>query len=726
MPSNPAHLTWILVTALLALAVGVSARTITVDLTQPVSDVDDTPVGLNVSYLMDDDARVSRDISTEDALGGMRVGYLRYPGGEKADNYLWSQSPWTQPAPVAARPHAWPTTDNRFYLSDRTTARDETMDFDEFMVLCQAVGAEPVICVAFDSMYKAASGSETPPTKAHLLENAVEWVRYANVTRGYNVRYWTLGNETDYGTSYAGDNPGANTFGRDAAEFAQAMKAVDPSILVGVNGHSWQWFGTVLSHAGPYVDFIEVHTYPFWNLDSYDAYRTGNHDNRILNEVNNIALRALNNQSPAERDRLFITLTETGALYFDDGPGWANVNNLGKALATFEILARHLEVDKVAFTLLWNTRWIDNDDARIVGDVPPPAGVEALTNAEDPGIELGGVWQTGATLEITSDAHTGSQALLNTGAYHDIQIPASLFAPDTAYTFSYWGKRLDSSRWAVAGITFFNGSQKVVDAKVNTSGGTYNEYSANFTTPSDFDSVFLWNMSQGGGQFLVDDYSVVTRGSPGGDPPSAYDALDRAGNLNATGQVLGLLGRFLKDQMVAVSGENAAVRAFATVSDAGALSVFLLNKEYDTRSVTLNLQGHRGTPQAVCWRFTGNDVEDAEPTVARDGVVELSGNSTTVSLPPTSITVLDFAPLPAPAIGPSPTTSNHLHLEWMASESWYYWVKHAGSLSNERPWPDASDFTPGQPGMDGLMSLEINAESQPQGFFEVHYSPELP
>ncbi|MGF1448415.1 MAG: hypothetical protein ACFB20_03245 [Opitutales bacterium] len=710
----------------LSIVGNLAAQTITVDVAQPVADVSDTPVGLNVSYLMDDDARVSRDISTEDALKATRVGYLRYPGGEKADNYLWSQSPWTQPAPVAARPRAWPSSDNRFFLSDRTTARDETMDFDEFIALCQHAGAEPVICVAFDSMYKAASGSETPPTKAHLLENAVEWVRYANVTRGYNVRYWTLGNETDYGTSYAGDNPGANTFGRDAAEFAQAMKAVDPSILIGVNGHSWQWFNTVLSHAGSHVDFIEVHTYPFWNLDSYDAYRTGNHDNRILNEVNNVALRALNNQSAAEKERLFITLTETGALYFDDGLGWANVNNLGKALGTFEILARHLEVDKVAFTLLWNTRWVNNDDGRIVDQQTPPLGLEILTAAQDPGIELGGVWQTGPTLEITSDAHSGSQALLNTGAYHDIEVPAALFEPNTAYTFAYQGKRLDSSKWATAGITFFDGSNKVVDAKVNTTEGTYTEYRRSFTTPASFDSVFLWNMSQGGGQFLVDDYSVVTRGVPGGAPPSAYDALDRAGNLNPTGQVLSLLGKFLKDDMVAVSGENNAVRAFASRSEAGALSVFLLNKEYAARNVTLRLQAHKGTPQAVCWRFTGNDIEDTEPTISRDGVIELTGGQTTVSLPPTSITVLDFAPLPAPAIGPSPTTSNYLQLEWMASESWYYWLKYAGSVETERPWPDSSDFTPGQPGADGPMFFEIDPAEASEGFFEIHYSPELP
>ncbi|MGF1484764.1 MAG: hypothetical protein ACFBZ8_10420 [Opitutales bacterium] len=711
--------------SLVAIAPAASAQTIVVNVDQRIATVEDTPVGLNVSYLMDDDTRISRDTSTDAALAEMRVGYLRYPGGEKADNYLWSTAPWTQPAPIAARPHAWPTTNNDFFQSDRTTARAETMDFDEFMALCQSVGAEPVICVAFDSMYKSASGSETPPTKAQLLNNAVEWVRYANITRGYNIRYWTLGNETDYGTSYAGANPGANSFGDDAAEFAQAMKAVDPTILIGVNGHSRNWFNKVLSRAGPHVDFLEVHTYPFWNRNDYDHYRTRNETNAVLNEVNNIAIAAINDQSnPADRERLFVTLTETGALYFGDGPGWENINNLGKALATFEILARHLEIDKVAFTLLWNTRWVDNDEGRIVGEAPPPAGLEALTDAQDPGIELGGVWQIGGSLEITSDAHTGSQALLNTGAYHDIEVPVSLFEPGTSYRFSYWGKRLDSSKWGVAGVTFFNGSAKVRDVKINTGSGGYSQYSQNFTTPAEFDSVFLWNMSQGGGQLLIDDYSIVTNGSSGGDPPSAYDALDRAGNLNATGQVMKILGRFLKDHMVAVSGENVPVQAYATTSEAGALSVFLLHKNYQSRNITLQVDGHSGTQQAVVWNFTGENVDDTEPTFERTGIAELTNGTASLSLPGTSITVLDFAPIPQPSLGPSPSQANHLQLEWMASESWYYWLKHTTNLEATRPWPDANNFTPGQSGADGVMTFDFDTEVEPLGFFEIHYSPE--
>src|SRR5690606_8713792 len=98
----------------------------------------------------------------------------------------------------------------------------EPLDFDEFMAMCQNVGGVPVIVVCYDAMYKTMTTNGTRPTRAQLITSAAEWVRYANITKGYGVRYWAIGNETDY---HSDGNPGAWQYATDLIDFSNAMKA---------------------------------------------------------------------------------------------------------------------------------------------------------------------------------------------------------------------------------------------------------------------------------------------------------------------------------------------------------------------------------------------------------------------------------------------------------------------------------------------------------------------
>lgn len=148
---------WLAVLATCALGAGLtpraSATTVTVNAANIVSDVSENPLGINVNYLMDDDSVRPRDRSTSAALRDMNVRYVRYPGGEKGDNYLWSISPFTAPNIKAARVNAWPATDPRFF-SNGVDGHARLLDFDEFIAMSQTAGTEPVMVVAFDSMYK--------------------------------------------------------------------------------------------------------------------------------------------------------------------------------------------------------------------------------------------------------------------------------------------------------------------------------------------------------------------------------------------------------------------------------------------------------------------------------------------------------------------------------------------------------------------------------------------
>ena len=60
------------------------------------------------------------------------------------------------------------------------------------MEIFRQIDCVPTIVVCYDSMYKPAQPGGFAPSRATLFEAAREWVRYANITRGYNVQYWEI------------------------------------------------------------------------------------------------------------------------------------------------------------------------------------------------------------------------------------------------------------------------------------------------------------------------------------------------------------------------------------------------------------------------------------------------------------------------------------------------------------------------------------------------------
>jgi alpha-L-arabinofuranosidase len=58
-----------------------------------LADVSSKPLGINTDFFVDDDANRPSSRKLDEALAEMGVKYLRYPGGEKSDGYLWSVAP---------------------------------------------------------------------------------------------------------------------------------------------------------------------------------------------------------------------------------------------------------------------------------------------------------------------------------------------------------------------------------------------------------------------------------------------------------------------------------------------------------------------------------------------------------------------------------------------------------------------------------------------------------
>ncbi|MGQ9473041.1 MAG: hypothetical protein ACUVRN_03210 [Candidatus Caldatribacteriaceae bacterium] len=143
---------------------------------------------------------------------------IRWPGGNFVSSYHWMDGI----GPRDKRPPRWDYAWNAWEPNDFGT--------DEFIEFCRFVEVEPYLCVNI--------GTGTP-------EEAAAWVEYCNGDcstrygalraenghpKPYNVHFWGVGNET-YGNWQIG-HVDPETYGRKCLEFARAMKAVDPSIIL--------------------------------------------------------------------------------------------------------------------------------------------------------------------------------------------------------------------------------------------------------------------------------------------------------------------------------------------------------------------------------------------------------------------------------------------------------------------------------------------------------------
>ena len=231
-----------------AFAAGATSAQVTVNLHQTLSAVSPLAIGVNDAvwdgHLQDD------GVSSLLRADGVKV--MRYPGGSTADNFHWQTNT----------------------LDDGSNAGNDT--FDQFMQVAQKVEATPIITVNY--------GSGTPA-------EAAAWVQYANITKHYHIHYWEIGNELygngTYGATWETDKHalGPASYADNSLQFIQAMKAVDPSIQIGLvltapgNWPDGQtsatspqpWDDTVLPIACSAASFVSVHWYPQGPTGETDA-----------------------------------------------------------------------------------------------------------------------------------------------------------------------------------------------------------------------------------------------------------------------------------------------------------------------------------------------------------------------------------------------------------------------------------------------------------------------
>ena len=207
--------------------------------------------------------------AVQEQMRKLRLSMLRYPGGCLAHNFDWRKTV----GPPAGRPD-WP------------------FGLDEYLRVCRELQAEPMITVTDYAL-----------PAAELPRHAAELVEYLNApatpehpwamkrmawghAEPYGVKWFELGNESYHGNHDVVPGrrftPGA--YAAYATAVAAAMRAVDPSIKLGIVGYEPAWDRVVFREAGPVADFVIIHLYGPPMFDGIDIAQniqvTMSHDSR--------------------------------------------------------------------------------------------------------------------------------------------------------------------------------------------------------------------------------------------------------------------------------------------------------------------------------------------------------------------------------------------------------------------------------------------------------------
>jgi len=205
-------------------------------------------------------------------LKKLKIGLIRMPGGSVSDKYYWNG--------------------NGVIKSDGTVDQSKFKTFEKqgywqidysnykpgFSIDSKEWGKINPGSIRLDAKKMHEITREHPIAHNLVTVNmgtgtpdlAAQWVKWANKTNNYGVKYWELGNELN-GSWEAGHITADGTkmtaekYTERFIKFAKAMKAVDPTIKIGgpscdVNHHE-DYFTPLLRDAGKYVDFITFHYY---------------------------------------------------------------------------------------------------------------------------------------------------------------------------------------------------------------------------------------------------------------------------------------------------------------------------------------------------------------------------------------------------------------------------------------------------------------------------------
>ena len=202
---------------------------------------------------------------------------MRFPGGCFAALYDWREGIGPREERVPKTSYSW----GGMNYNDIGT--------DEFAMFSKAIGAEMMFCINMYHprkqhliQFQKPNGELMPEPWKHGfdlpefadpdegLRSAVDWVAYCNLPAGthpmadlrakngfkepFGVKYWECDNESFRWMT-------AEDYARDVIRYSRAMKAVDPTIQIGLTTYAWgeqeeKAIATMLEICGKDIDFL--------------------------------------------------------------------------------------------------------------------------------------------------------------------------------------------------------------------------------------------------------------------------------------------------------------------------------------------------------------------------------------------------------------------------------------------------------------------------------------
>jgi len=212
-------------------------------------------------------------------LEEMEIPIIRFPGGTDVDFMDWRDMVDNVPGRAGRRPvstgHKGHKVTNNF-------------GYDEFAQLCECLGAEAIVVVNFrDGLLKVKTLEEAAahaaalvaycnaPVGAKLPKGMYDWpsLRAKNGrARPYKVKYFQIGNETWAFVRKLKEMQGAAApqfYARCVAAYIDAMRSVDPSIEIIVDGQDGNMsgiVGEVHKQLGEKISHFATHFYSPWSI----------------------------------------------------------------------------------------------------------------------------------------------------------------------------------------------------------------------------------------------------------------------------------------------------------------------------------------------------------------------------------------------------------------------------------------------------------------------------
>ncbi len=237
--------------------------TVTVDAARTLQEMDPQRLG-GTNVAMWYYAREYNAADVRKWMAELKARYIRLPGGSWANGIFWNgngvRGADGKVDPSKVGPDGYPAVDYSGYApSFRVSAETLHPESGDWHGHVDVKTQQDFV--------KAIPGSEAmvcPNAGTGRPVDAAEWVKWANKTMGYNVRYWEIGNELggawEAGTElpFSQGQLTAEMYTKRYNDMANAMREVDPTIKIGGGAFAEE----MIRDCGENVDFVMIHTYP--------------------------------------------------------------------------------------------------------------------------------------------------------------------------------------------------------------------------------------------------------------------------------------------------------------------------------------------------------------------------------------------------------------------------------------------------------------------------------